>query len=406
MNWGHSASAGQTGHCWSGDLGDRLNGVKTACNAVQMCYNEYRLFKRIGTNNQGDRMNTDLTVRRDSALTTAVGEAGQAANAAAAGATFADYRSRKAMNTLRRQDAALALFSDYLSQATAGSAPTGDALAGNPRAWAGVTWGLVEGFAKWMLLRGYAVGTVNARLSTVKTYAKLAAKAGALDPRALALIGTVTGYGRTEGKRVDERRAAADVATRTGHKKRDPVTLTRHQAEALKALPDRDTPQGRRDALLLAILLDLGLRVGELAGLAVGDFDLDARELTFYREKVDKVQVMDLTITAELWTAVGAWFAHDAPALGPVLRTSSKGGALGKPGMSKRAITARVAYLGVLAGVEGLSAHDCRHTWATLAARNGTPVDRLQDAGGWASPAMPLHYVEAARVANKGVVLE
>ena len=73
--------------------------------------------------------------------------------------------------------------------------------------------------------------------------------------------------------------------------------------------------------------------------------------------------------------------------------------------MSKRAITARVAYLGVLAGVEGLSAHDCRHAWATLAARNGTPVDRLQDAGGWASPAIPLLYIERARVANQGVIL-
>ena len=36
-------------------------------------------------------------------------------------------------------------------------------------------------------------------------------------------------------------------------------------------------------------------------------------------------------------------------------------------------------------GIEGLNAHDLRHTWATCAARNGTPIDRLQDAGGWNS---------------------
>lgn len=368
-------------------------------------------------------MNTELTVTQDTALSTAIEQAGQAANAAASGAVFADYRSRKATNTLRRQDAALALFAQYLGEATAGSAPTGDALALDPATWAGCSWGLVEGFAKWMLLKGYAVGTVNVRLSTVKTYAKLAARAGALDPRELALIGTVTGYGRTEGKRIDDKRQAAGRPTRwegtqtvktsggfkvckATHKKREPVTLTRHQAEALKALPDPDTPQGRRDVLILAILLDLGLRVGELAGLAVGDFDLDARELTFYRPKVNRTQTMDLTKTAYLWEAVEVWFATDAPAIGPVLRASSKGGALGGQGMSKRAITARVRYLGELAGIEGLSAHDCRHTWATLAARNGTPVDRLQDAGGWASPAMPLRYVEAAAIANRGVVLE
>ncbi|MBC8492724.1 MAG: site-specific integrase, partial [Chloroflexi bacterium] len=51
------------------------------------------------------------------------------------------------------------------------------------------------------------------------------------------------------------------------------------------------------------------------------------------------------------------------------------------------------------------SAHDCRHYWATQAARSGTPIDRLQDAGGWSSPAMPLRYVEAAKIANEGVRL-
>ena len=36
---------------------------------------------------------------------------------------------------------------------------------------------------------------------------------------------------------------------------------------------------------------------------------------------------------------------------------------------------------------------------------SGTPLDRLQDAGGWASPAMPLRYVETAKIANQGVLL-
>ena len=47
-------------------------------------------------------------------------------------------------------------------------------------------------------------------------------------------------------------------------------------------------------------------------------------------------------------------------------------------------------------------ARDSGHHWATQAARSGTPIDRLQDAGGWASVAMPLRYVEAARIANEG----
>jgi integrase len=71
--------------------------------------------------------------------------------------------------------------------------------------------------------------------------------------------------------------------------------------------------------------------------------------------------------------------------------------------MSTRRLTGRVTFLGERAGVLGLSAHDLRHSWATRKARGGTPLDRLMDAGGWSSLAMPAHYIERARIANEGV---
>jgi integrase len=325
--------------------------------------------------------------------------AGQVANEHAARGLFADYRERKAENTRRRQDDGLALFAAYLGAAGIAHAPAAHALAGDPAAWAGVTWGLVAGFARWLLAGGYAVGTVNGHLSTVKTYARLAMQAGALERGEYVAIRAVQGYNRTEGKRLDDGRPVA----RIGRKKADPVTLTPAQAAQLKAQPN--TPQGRRDALIMALLLDLGLRVGELAGLQVTDLDLKARELRFYRPKVDKVQTHKLTPDAQ--RAARAYLsAGDAPPLGPLLRASRKGGELTDAGMTARALTERVRALGATVGLEGLSAHDLRHYWATRAARNGTPLDRLQDAGGWASPAMPLRYVEAAKIANEGVRLD
>jgi len=57
--------------------------------------------------------------------------------------------------------------------------------------------------------------------------------------------------------------------TRIGRKKGDWVSLGPDQIKALKAQPD--TPQGRRDSLIICLLADLGLRCGELAGLTVGD---------------------------------------------------------------------------------------------------------------------------------------
>jgi len=90
---------------------------------------------------------------------------------------------------------------------------------------------------------------------------------------------------------------------------------------------------------------------------------------------------------------------------GPLFLATRKGGAFTRLGLTERAITKRVAFLGRRAGIVGLSAHDCRHYWATDAARNHTPLDRLMDAGGWASPAMPMRYIQRAKVANEGVRL-
>lgn len=341
-------------------------------------------------------MITELTLPESQS---ALAKAGEAANRVAARTVFRDYRERKAENTIRRQDAGLALFAEYLQQA--GVEAQGEALATDATAWAGVTWGLVEGFKRWQLHQGYAVGSVNVRLSTVKRYAQLAMQAGTLAPEVYAMIKTVQGYSRKEAKRIDEQREDAGLETRVGAKAPDPVSLTATDVRRLKDQPD--TPQGRRDRLLMCLLLDHGLRVGEVAGLTVSTLDLEAGELRFYREKVDKVQTHRLA--SGTLAAARDYLGRDAPALGPLLKSSRKGGALTHVGLSVRAITDRVCVLGKRIGVEGLSAHDCRHAWATRAARNKTDPFALQEAGGWSSLAMPRRYVETAKIANEGVIL-
>jgi hypothetical protein len=49
-----------------------------------------------------------------------------------------------------------------------------------------------------------------------------------------------------------------------------------------------------------------------------------------------------------------------------------------------------------------MSAHDCRHYWATLWA-DKVDVLRLQEAGGWPSLVMPPRYVEESEIANEGM---
>lgn len=356
-------------------------------------------------------MNTSIIKQEQHETAIEVATLGQQANQTAANYAIADYLSRRASNTVRNHAAALALFADFLDDAgELGGAMrrfAGDVAAWaegvktrpDPAAWMGVTWGLLEGFVKWLLIEGYSVTSVNNRLSAVRVYAGLASKAGVIPVEELQLIKAVSGYGSKEAKRVNERRPV----TRVGDKKEERVSITAHQARIMKE-QDLETAQGRRDALLMCLLLDHGLRVGEVARLQVTDFDLKENVLRFYRPKVDKVQTH--LLTPDTLRAARAYFEHDAPAIGRLLLGSRKGGKLTSRPMSERAITGRVQYLGQqLLGLENLSAHDCRHYWATDAARNGTDPFRLQEAGGWSSLAMPRRYVEDARIANQGVRL-
>jgi integrase len=326
---------------------------------------------------------------------------GQRANEAAAAWSFGDYRGRKSANTLRTHDAALDDFGRFLVDRGAAAVADldGVALASDPGAWRGVTWGIVEAWKLDQLNRGYSVATINNRLSVVRVYAGLASKAGAIPADDLTLIKAVAGYGVTEGKRVDERRPRS----RVGAKKAGPVGLTLDQARRLKR-PHEPTGQAARDAFIMCLLLDHGLRLSEVAGLTVEALDLDAGLMRFYRPKVDRVQTHRLT--TDTLTAARRYLVDRPPITGGGLFVASdrRGRLLARP-MSARAISKRVNVLGLDVGAVGLSPHDCRHYWASTAAKAGTGIFSLRDAGGWSSMAMPARYVEAAAIANEGVIL-
>lgn len=325
-------------------------------------------------------------------------QAGQAANQEAARRTFADHTARKANNTIRRKIADLALFEFFLQEAGVPAA----GLYEEARSWRGVTWGLVESFKVWQLQQGYAISSINGRLSTVRTFARLAAKAGVITAEESILIASVVGYAHKEAKHIDEKRNAEGIRTRKGAKKADAVIIPSDIAADLTTRQP-ETPQGKRDALLMCLLLEHGLRIGEVAILTVKSFDLNAGTITFYRPKVQKIQTHELTPSTR--NAAKAYLPL-APARGIIWRKSCKGTGELSTQMSEasatRALTKRVELLGRRAGLKGLSAHDGRHFWATFEANNNTPINRLMDAGGWSSPTMPLRYIESAHIANKG----
>lgn len=330
-------------------------------------------------------MTTDLTTHPQQLTLDLppLARAAQSANAAAARRVFSSYRERLADETRRRHDADLACFASYL--AAMGVISHGDitssiSLASDPSSWAGVTWGLVAGFVAWQSSEGYAIGSINVRLSTIKAYTKLAAKAGALAADEYAQIRLVAGFRHAEGRRVDAKRET----TRKGNKKAQAVGISEAHAALLKQQADP------LDRLLMCLLLDHGLRVGEVASLVAEDFDLARGVLRFYRQKVDKTQTHRLS--ADTLAAALTVLSPQSSVLGPLFGVD-------------RTIRRDVGRMGRAVGLQQLSPHDCRHAWATFATRAGTSVKALQDAGGWNSPAMPLRYAESAEIANDGVKL-
>src|SRR5947209_12248734 len=254
---------------------------------------------------------------------------GHVANMAARQNVLADYQKRKSTQTLRRQRADIALFEQFL--ASAGHVVEG--LASHLENWSFVTWGLVEAFNRWQLQQGYATGSINVRLATIKTYAQMAAKTEYLPHQEMALIQTVKGYRSSEARNVDEKR---EQTRQDGTKKALPVSISPVHADLLKKQPK--TARGRRDALLMCLLLDHALRVSEVAALNVCSINLETAELTIYRHKTNKTHTHALT--ADTYTAARAYLADCAPEQEPLFV-----GICSKIRIDTSSINARVSHL-------------------------------------------------------------
>ena len=328
-------------------------------------------------------------------------EFGQAANKAAEGATFKLYQDRRPINTQRSQRAALAIFAEFMR--TCGLASPD--LYSDPLSWMGITWGLVQAFQRWLLQNGYSVKTINDRVSVVKVYMSLANQAGIIQDSEILRLQGLRGYTRKEAIDTDAKRTKQGIATRKGAKKMQAVAITEEQAQALCKVRN-ETPQARRDALMMCLLLDHGLRVSEVADLRIEDIDRKAKQMTFYRQKTGNTSRHNLRGRA--WRCLIDYLNKDNHSQsGALIIASCKTGALiqGK-GLTTRAINERVTQLGQRIGLENLSPHDCRHYGATIAGSDPkVSLAALMAWGDWTSAQSAARYINRGQADNDGVSL-
>jgi len=154
--------------------------------------------------------------------------------------------------------------------------------------------------------------------------------------------------------------------------------LTREQARELLTVPDRSKLKGKRDYVIIALLVGCALRRQELASLKIEDIQLrDGRWVIIdLRGKGGRIR----TVTVPIWVKQGidAWIAAAKIEQGRLLRSLSKAGKLVADELGDWAIWSVVEQSSKQIGIEHFGAHDLRRTCAKLCRKNGGDLEQIK----------------------------
>jgi site-specific recombinase XerD len=183
----------------------------------------------------------------------------------------------------------------------------------------------------------------------------------------------------------------------------NPVNWKRHKVKPGKPLPrDVSDPDVERlfaqithprDKAMFRLMLDVGLRVGEVAALRIGDLVVTidgSRGRLRVRGKGNKERFMWLL--PETLGIVQAWLEQR-----PAIADESLFVTRRKKGFSERGIQERLAYYCQKAGVK-VSPHQLRHTFGRHMAEAGMPVTSLAALMGHAQVTTTQIYIAGAGV--------
>jgi len=151
-----------------------------------------------------------------------------------------------------------------------------------------------------------------------------------------------------------------------------PKGLSREEVQRLLASCDRRTRKGRRSYAVLVLMIRLGLRAREVAGLRLEDIHWRQGELVIHG-KGGRKDVLPLP--EDVGHALAAYLRHGRP------RTESRAVFLMSRapfrGFSSRVIQSVVTAACKRAGISPAGAHRLRHTAATEMVRRGVPLPEI-----------------------------
>lgn len=174
-----------------------------------------------------------------------------------------------------------------------------------------------------------------------------------------------------------------------------PVLRADQLKALLKACDGKEFIQ-RRDAAIIYLFLDSGIRRAELTGVQIDDVDLDHREVTvlgkgrrtrtvaFGRKAAWALdRYLDVRIKHR---------QHEDPALWL--------GEKGRGPMTGSGIFQMIQRRGRAVGIQGLHPHVMRHTWAHLMKDSEMRDEEIMKMAGWRSPQMLARYAASTAAAR------
>ncbi|HTF66430.1 MAG TPA: site-specific integrase [Edaphobacter sp.] len=226
-----------------------------------------------------------------------------------------------------------------------------------------------------------APSTINVRMSAVR---KLIGEA-----RRNGLIGLEEAANLTDIPNVRQQ------GTRLGN------WLTREQAKELLAIPDSSTLKGKRDYVIIALLVGCALRRRELASLKIEDIQLREGRWVIIdlRGKGGRIR----TVAVPIWIKQGidAWKTEAQIEDGRLLRPLSKSGKILGDELGDWAIWSVVEQSSKQIGIEHFGAHDLRRTCAKLCRKNGGDLEQIKFLLGHSSIQTTERYLGSDRPGDR-----
>ena len=169
-----------------------------------------------------------------------------------------------------------------------------------------------------------------------------------------------------------------------------PPCFTVEQVEAMLRQPDRSRFSGLRDYTMMSLLLDVGIRLGELTGLELAALTIPYLTIQGKGSKQRIVAMSDVMVKRlRTYLRVRQRAVADYDGEVTLLFPSRYGTKL-----SHRRVSDILKGYGEKAGVRGVrvSAHTFRFTYTTMAVRAGMSLTSLQTCLGHSTLAMTRHY--------------